>query len=488
MTEKKIGSRKADNVIPLKASRGNKKPKAAEANGSVKPEPTTNADNIADAPKATEEEIKAAELEAELARLAALSPVEYELARKEATKRFNIRVALLDELVQRRRPANATEDDGRQGVAVKLEDTKPWPEAIDGETLLREIEAVVHKHVILSEDQGLACALWAIHTHAIDYADHSPRLHFSSPAPACGKTTLLDTIATMVSKPLMTDNITMAAMFRIIDMYHPTLLIDEADSFIRVKGQDNEEVRGLLNGGHSRGGGIIRVVGDDHEVRQFFVWGPVVLASIREIPATVESRSITVHLRRKLPSETTERLPRGRQALKKYGKMIARWVADNGDRLRDADPALPEELGDRERDNWRPLVAIADAISTKVGERVRAAAIAMSNEAQEMAPEEYALTLLADVADIFARGEHKNEKRLGSTMLVEELKKLADRDWAKWGRNRDGLTTTALARMLKPFNIKPRKRQYDREAIEEAYTRYVQRASEPAISTEEEPL
>lgn len=60
--------------------------------------------------------------------------------------------------------------------------------------------------------------------------------------------------------------------------------------------------------------------------------------------------------------------------------------------------------------------------------------------------------------------------------------------WGKWGRNRDGLTTTALARMLKPFNIKPRKRQYDRRAIEEAHKRYVQRASEPAIRSEEEPL
>ena len=158
----------------------------------------------------------------------------------------------------KRRNAKSAGDD-RQGSAVTFPSTEPWAEAVDGDALLGEIEAVVHRHVILSKDQALACALWAIHTHAIDYADHSPRLHFSSPAPACGKTTLLDTIATMVSKPLMTDNITMAAMFRIIDMHHPTLLIDEADLFIRVKGQDNEEVRGLLNGGHSRGGGIIRV-------------------------------------------------------------------------------------------------------------------------------------------------------------------------------------------------------------------------------------
>ena len=38
----------------------------------------------------------------------------------------------------------------------------------------------------------------------------------------------------------------------------------------------------------------------------------------------------------------------------------ARWVADHLPALRVADPAIPEELHDRQADNWRPLVAIAD--------------------------------------------------------------------------------------------------------------------------------
>ena len=485
MTKKNVAPKKAGNVIPLKPRK--KKTTAAHQVGATQPEseqePASKVDSIADAPKATDAERAEAILEQEVERLAALPSLEYDQARKEAAKALNVRVGTLDELVERRRPrASGDGGDGRQGVAVKLEDTDPWPEPVDGEALLKEIESVIHRYVILSAEQALACALWPIHTHALEFADHSPRLHLSSPTPECGKTRLLSTVAAMVAKPLVTENITMAAMFRVVTAHQPTLLIDEADSFIRVRGQDNEEVRGLLNAGHERGGCVIRVEGDDHEPRQFPVWSAVLLASIRDIPATVETRSITINLRRKLPSEETERLPRDKTPLTDIGRRAARWVADHAEQLRDADPDLPEELGDRERDNWRPIIAIADAISADVGIRAREAARALSREARSMAPDDHALTLLTDVHDIFQRD---SKQKLGSTWLADELKKLADREWPRWGRNRDGLTTTALARMLKPFGIKPRERHYDREPIREAYERYVRRTDSPAV---EEPL
>ena len=62
-------------------------------------------------------------------------------------------------------------------------------------------------------------------------------------------------------------------------MYQPTLLIDEADSFLkRDDGRDNEELRGILNAGHSRNGVVIRTVGEDFEPRAFKVFGPVAYA------------------------------------------------------------------------------------------------------------------------------------------------------------------------------------------------------------------
>ena len=420
-----------------------------------------------------------AELNDEIDRLAALPMLRYEQIRSDAAERLGIRVSALDDAVTSRRAAMATGND-RQGLAVTLKPTEPWPDTVDGETLVADIEHAIRRHVILTSEQVLAVTLWAFHAHASDFAEHFPRLHIASPTKRCGKSRLLATVALLVPKPLKIENTTVAAMFRVLAMSRPTLLIDEADAFLRRDGKDNEDIRGLLNAGHERGGGILRTVGEDFEPRIFSVWGPLAVAGIKDIPETVEDRSITIYMRRKLPDETVERLPRDRTHMADRGRKIARWVADHGDQLRDADPRLPETLGDRERDNWRPLIAVADTISPSLGERARSAAQGLSNEAQVYAPDDNALLMLADVAAIFSE---KRQGRLRSQTLVDELVKLADRPWATWGRGGHGLTQNALARLLRPFGIvphsirfepkpKPTAHGYEQSPVTEAYNRY----------------
>ncbi len=56
-----------------------------------------------------------------------------------------------------------------------------------------------------------------------------------------------------------------AALYRAIEKYGPTLLIDEADTFLR----ENRELLGILNAGYERGKFAVRAVpaGDDYDVR-----------------------------------------------------------------------------------------------------------------------------------------------------------------------------------------------------------------------------
>ena len=56
------------------------------------------------------------------------------------------------------------------------------------------------------------------------------------------------------------------AIFRVVELQRPTLLIDEADTFL----PENEELRGILNSGHRQGGSVIRTVGEDFEPRSVF--------------------------------------------------------------------------------------------------------------------------------------------------------------------------------------------------------------------------
>ena len=204
---------------------------------------------------------------AEIKRLAKLTPVEYERERKKAAERLGIdRVSVLDATVKAARSEDG--DTKGQGRPLEFPVIEPWHESVSGADLLDDICKAVKRYLVLPEGGPEIVALWTVHTHAVECFAHSPRLAITSPEKGCGKTTLLDVLAELVARPLPTSNATPAAIFRIIEKVKPTLLIDEGDTFLK----DNQELRGVLNAGHRRGGQITRTVGDDHEPRGFSTW------------------------------------------------------------------------------------------------------------------------------------------------------------------------------------------------------------------------
>jgi hypothetical protein len=171
----------------------------------------------------------------------------------------------------------------------------------------------------------------------------------------------------------------------------------------------------LLNAGHTRNGQVIRTVGEDFEPRSFSVAGPVIIAGIGRIPTTLEDRSITIPLRRRLKNEQIKRLRSNRTAhLDRLGRQAARWVADHIITLANADPELPGQLNDRQQDNWRPLIAITDAISDDLGKRTRQAAIAISSD-DASEDDDVATMLLNDVAAIMDERRQDQPRKNSST-------------------------------------------------------------------------
>jgi putative DNA primase/helicase len=394
----------------------------------------------------------------EIVNLTQLSSVQYEEHRKQAAKNLNMRVAVLDGIVQKLRAPSIDDGTDQQGSQISFEAIEPWNDAVDGKTLIDDMMKAIRSHVILNEHLALASSLWIIHAHAIEVADHTPRLQIKSPTHRCGKTTLLRVIKAMVPKPINTENITTAALFRLIERYQPTLMIDEADSFLkRDDGRDNEELRGILNAGHARSdGGIIRTVGENFEPKIFKVFGPICFAwKVRrgmQVAETIADRSITIELRRRLPDEKITRLRSNRMGhLHVLGRRAARWFADHKASLIDHDPELPEELNDRAQDNWRLLIAIADLMSKELGNNARTAAIKIAEEAIQ-SDEDYSIMVLADVAEIF---RIKNTDRLKTTDIIDALKNLKDRPWAEYWKGQP-ITHRGLAGLLKPYGIKPK--------------------------------
>ena len=397
----------------------------------------------------------------EILRLTSFSPAQYEQQRTEAASQLGLRVGALDKIVQSLRFWSESDNDEGQGTRIEVDPTNPWTDAVDGQALVSDMVEAIRSHVILSEHQALATSLWVIHTYAIDDAEHTPRLQIKSPTKRCGKTTLLNTIKPMVSKCVNTENITMAALFRLIEMFQPTLLIDEADTFFkREDGKNNEDINAIMNAGHGRGGTVIRTVGEKFEVRAFQVFAPVAFAWLvkrnMQPSPTLEDRSITIELRRRLKTEKIVRLRSNRNGhLQLLGRKAARWVADHIVALADADPALPEELGDRDHDNWRPLIAIADAISESLGQKARAAVLKIAAEGTG-GEEDASVVALADVAAIFEwKMKQKtihSEKGLKGKDLIKVMVKMTDRPWSDWRRGMP-LTEKGLAKLLKPYRV-----------------------------------
>ena len=115
----------------------------------------------------------------------------------------------------------------------------------------------------------------------------------------------------LVPKPLSAANVTPATIFRAIDHWHPTLLIDETDTFM----SDKSELRGVLNSGHTRSQAyVIRCVGDDLIPKQFSTWSPKAFAHIGRMHPTLEDRSIGIGLKRKLKTEKADRIPKNADA------------------------------------------------------------------------------------------------------------------------------------------------------------------------------
>ena len=373
-------------------------------------------------------------------RLNALPEIEYEQRRKELAAEYNVRTSALDKL--RRKP-----DAQRQGQALKLEDPIPAPDPQDGKRLLDDLTAIIGRYIAADAGSIDAMALWAVFAHIADRAAVCPNLAFISATKACGKSTALDVVSRLVPRSINIANITPAALFRVIELAHPSLIIDEADALFR----QNEELRCLLNAGFTRSAAqVLRTVGDDYEPRVFTVWTPKSFALIGRLPDTLESRSVVIHMRRRLPDEAIDRLRSDRdQGFVELQSRISRFVLDNVEAILGDEPELPEALSDRQADVWRELFRIADIAGGDWPERARRAALELCAKSDDDG--DLSIRLIADLKTIFA--ELPERDMWPSQAIVDALNGLDEAPWAEMN-NGKGLTTNKLARMLQRFEIK----------------------------------
>lgn len=328
-------------------------------------------------------------------------------------------------------------------MSYEFEDIEPWSEPVDGAILLDQFKQVLLRHCILPPHAAEVMALWILHTWAFETADHSAILAIVSPTKRCGKTTLFNVMSALVRRPVTASNASAAAVYRIIQLCEPTLMIDEADTFLEA----NETLRGILNAGNSRQGAFVLRCGGQRydQLERFSAWSPKCIAMIGRLPDTLEDRSLVIELRRKTKDERVERFhSRTADSLMSLRQKSARWAVDLEHMRLEVDPTMPEELNDRAQDNCRHLVAIADFAGGHWPKTLREALVGLHAQSSENNLE---IALLRDTQSIL-NDWVTNEIR--STELVTELCRWSP-EWAEY-RGR-GLTAKGLAQLLKPFKI-----------------------------------
>ena len=367
-------------------------------------------------------------------------------------------------------PVALEEGGGELSIVEQLE---PWPEPVKGEAL-EAIRDTFEHYAIADAASKDALALWALATFCYDAFSVFPKAFLTSPTKRCGKSITLEVLEAVVCRPLVSSSISAPSIFRAVELWRPTLLIDEVDRLSK----DNEELIGIINSGHrKRTAFVIRTVkiNDEHIPQRFSTWSPMALAGIGRMADTIMDRAIVIALRRKTRGERVAKLPTDLfERNHTLRRRCLRWANDHKDELRGMRVEMPQHGNDRAVDNWEPLVAIAHLVGGDWPERAIAAFHALTAEEEE---EAVGVMLLEDILQYFEATGHD---KVSSVNLATSLSQQEGRPWAEWSRGKP-LTANKLARLLKPFKVNPHPirdasgvwKGYRRSQFEDAFSRYL---------------
>ena len=326
----------------------------------------------------------------------------------------------------------------------------------DGAKRLDEVEAFFRRFVIFPDEYcSIAVTLFAAHTFAVEKFYVTPRLILDSAEPECGKTRVLELLALLCREPKMTFNTTVAALYRRLQDKMLTVLLDEADAIWSPKaGPQAEDLRAFVNAGYKRGATVDRCVGDGSKIKvvEFPVFAPMAIAGIAgNMPATVTSRGVIIHMRRRKageqvdPYEEQDVLPESRPLRDR----LSEWVESVAPELDSARPAMPAGVTDRRAEVWRALLAIADAAGGEWPERAREACEHFTLGSVGT-PASLGIRLLTDLKAIFG-----DKDRMTTVDILEALTGMDEAPWGEMRSTRKPLDSRGLSGLLKKYEVGP---------------------------------
>jgi hypothetical protein len=288
---------------------------------------------------------------------------------------------------------------------------EPWSEPVETAALLTGIYNKIRKHVAIRRPEQLAAiTLWVpydwIHHHPAN-----PKSMFLIPLsqdPDSGKTTLVKMLRYLVARPFTTAEPTGPNIYRTVDAEQPTFMIDEADNLFARK----SDVRAIINASWTRGF-YIRRGGHD-----FDPFCPKIISALgrdtTRLPEATLSRSMVIEMFPAKPGEIDDDNPWNELDDDEFADLrrkLARWSIDNIEAIVNAAPIFPPSVINRDRANWKLLLAIAEHAGKEWAGQARNAASYLLRGTYEPS---WGVRLMAELDEMF-------QKRLKITTAEDKI-------------------------------------------------------------------
>lgn len=347
---------------------------------------------------------------------------------------------------------------------------------------IQEIAKFLSDYIHLPDSSTLVIASWVQAAWLIDVWDRFPHLAITSPEKRCGKTTLLETLSTVVPKPRSSPNISPSVMYRVIQQERPTLLMDEAQSVVRQGSEASTVMREILNAGISKNGEILRCGGKNwEEIRSYAIYSPKVFAMIGPLDGVLADRCFPILMRRKtkdvVKERYRERVVSARGA--KIKEKMEKWATANLEKVQETyDSLSPFDIeNDRMAELLLPLQSVLEFSACKEEDlcTIYRYAVSLDDMGKEQESQSNGVRMLKACKDLF-----KDEEFIFTHTLLSALLLRGEEPWYRLGRGEKPLGSEALANLLRPYGIASEKepgnsgrKGYYSSSFKDAWSRYL---------------
>ena len=360
------------------------------------------------------------------------------------------------------------ESSAAAAIAGGIQEIEPWPQPVELSQVLSETVALFRRYIWMSESQVIVVVLWCAATYLHDEFEIFPFLSITAPSKRCGKTTLFTLASKFVPRALvLAGDVSAPFVFRAINAYAPTLMIDEAQDAFRK----NPDLASIYNAGHVKDTayvGRVEKINEQLVPVRFNVFCPKILALKGKIrDDSLQERVIEIRLGRMTKDDLVEGdywddKSKLNESLVLLQQRFARASLDLLAKIKDHRAEMPEFENSRTKQNWKPSWIVAELAGGEWTEKLKQGINECDEEGlQELAFSDYLIRSLKEFCENYVkrpsvtrRKTDEQRDHVPTDEILSPSQGLNSDKEAPWKADGKELTAEKLAKELRGYKVK----------------------------------